>query len=80
MSYDIRYNIVAITDANWNISATEVQVTGEPTPAFAGSAQFMNITGLLPGTTYYFAMKVADESANLSMLSNVVTVTIPTAG
>ena len=34
----------------------------------------MNITGLLPDTDYYFAMKTADEVPNWSTLSNVAAI------
>ncbi|MBU0982865.1 MAG: fibronectin type III domain-containing protein, partial [candidate division Zixibacteria bacterium] len=66
--YDIRYSTSTITDANWN-SAT--QVTGEPTPQIAGSAESMDVTGLDPATTYYFAIKAGDEVPNWSILSNI---------
>lgn len=67
--YDIRYSLSTITDANWT-SAT--QVAGEPTPQTAGTAESFDVTGLTPGTTYYFAIKAADEVPNWSTLSNVV--------
>ena len=34
-----------------------------------------SITGLLGNTTYYFAMKAADEIGNTSPMSNVVSAT-----
>ena len=67
--YDIRYSLATITDANWS-SAT--QVSGEPTPASAGTVQEFEVTGLQPNTTYYLAVKTADEVPNWSTLSNVV--------
>ncbi len=67
-SYDIRYSTSAITDANWS-SAT--QVSGEPTPLAAGSAQSTTVSGLSTNTLYYFAMKTSDEVPNISALSNV---------
>ncbi len=66
--YDIRYSTATITDANWN-SAT--QATGEPTPLAAGSAQTFVVNGLQANTTYYFAIKTADEVPNWSALSNI---------
>jgi hypothetical protein len=71
-TYDIRYSTSSITEANWD-SAT--QVAGEPAPKPAGSAESFTITGLSPGTTYYFALKTADGVPNWSELSNVVQVT-----
>jgi hypothetical protein len=67
--YDIRYSAASISEANWP-SAT--QVSGEPAPQVAGSSQSMTVSGLVPSTTYYFAMKTADEVPNISDLSNVV--------
>ena len=67
--YDIRYSTSEITEATWN-SAT--QCTGEPTPQTAGSSENFTVTGLTPDTTYYFALKTADEVPNWSGLSNVV--------
>jgi hypothetical protein len=67
-SYDIRYSTSPITDANW---ASATQATGEPTPLAAGTSQSFTVTGLLPATTYYFAIKTSDEVPNLSGLSNI---------
>jgi len=67
--YDIRYSAATITEANWNAAA---QVTGEPAPKVAGSAETFTITGLQPNTTYYFAIRTADEVPNWSAISNVV--------
>ncbi len=73
-SYDIRRSTSPITAANWS-SAT--QITGEPTPSAPGALQTFTVTGLSRQTSYYFAMKVADEAGNPSALSNVVNVTTP---
>jgi hypothetical protein len=67
-SYDIRYSTATINDTNW---ASATQVSGGPTPAAAGTGQNMVVSGLSAGTTYYFAMKTADEVPNWSSLSNV---------
>ena len=69
--YDIRYNTVEITNANWNNS---IAVTGEPTPQSPGTLQSFSFSGLTPGRVYYFAMKVMDEVSNQSNLSNNSTV------
>jgi len=66
--YDIRYSTSSISDGNW---ASATQVTGEPIPKSAGSAETFTVTGLQNGTTYYFAIKTADEVPNWSALSNV---------
>ncbi|RKX29852.1 MAG: hypothetical protein DRP46_06595, partial [Candidatus Zixiibacteriota bacterium] len=67
--YDIRYSLNPITEANWG-SATVV--SGVPVPQPAGSQESFDVTGLEPSTTYYFAIKAADEVLNWSSLSNVV--------
>ena len=65
--YDIRYSTAVITDNNWDSAS---QVTGEPAPQIAGTNQSFTVTGLNPSTTYYFAIKTADEVANWSIISN----------
>jgi len=68
--YDLRCSTSPITEANWD-SATGVPIpAGHPLPA--GYTETMGFSGLLPGTTYYFALKTADEARNWSGLSNVV--------
>jgi len=66
-SYDARYSTSSIIEGNW---ASATQVTGEPTPQAAGSSETMTISGL-SGTTYYFAIKAADETGNESGLFSV---------
>jgi outer membrane protein assembly factor BamB len=67
--YDIRYSTSPITEANWNAAATLCK--GEPAPQPAGSSERFTVTRLSSGTTYYFALKTADEVSNWSLLSNV---------
>jgi len=66
--YDIRYSLSTINDANWDAAT---QASGEPAPSQAGTAEQFEITGLQPSTTYYFAIKTADEVPNWSVLSNI---------
>jgi phosphodiesterase/alkaline phosphatase D-like protein len=68
--YDVRYSTSPITIGNWG-SAT--QATGEPAPRVAGTSESFTANGLNPSTTYYFAIRTADEVPNWSGLSNVVT-------
>ncbi|OGD69037.1 hypothetical protein A3I18_00690 [Candidatus Campbellbacteria bacterium RIFCSPLOWO2_02_FULL_35_11] len=70
--YDIRYSISPITALNWS-SAT--QLSGEPSPATAGTAQSMTVSSLSPSTLYYFAMTTSDEASNTSGMSNVISAT-----
>ncbi|MBU8934539.1 MAG: fibronectin type III domain-containing protein [candidate division Zixibacteria bacterium] len=74
--YDIRYSTSLIDDASWN-NAT--QATDEPSPQIAGGIETFEVTELDPGTTYYFAIKTADEVPNWSTLSNVVSFRFNTA-
>jgi hypothetical protein len=67
-SYDLRYSTSAINASNFD---SAMPVTGEPTPHVAGTAESMTVTGLSSSTTYYFALKAADEVPNWSPLSNV---------
>jgi hypothetical protein len=71
-AYDIRYSTSAITGANWG-SAT--QVLGETIPKTSGQGEFHTVSGLTPGATYYFAIKVGDEVPNWSPLSNIASAT-----
>jgi phosphodiesterase/alkaline phosphatase D-like protein len=69
--YDIRYSTAPIvTPADFTAAS---QVSGEPIPTVAGTAQNMTVTGLSANTTYYFAMKTQDEAPNVSVVSNVPT-------
>jgi len=60
-TYDMRYSLSPITSSNWN-QAT--QVSGEPSPKQAGSAESFVVSGLSSNTLYYFAVKTADEVPN----------------
>jgi len=66
--YDIRYSTSLITVWNWNFAT---QCSGEPHPQPAGSSESFTVTGLSSVTTYYFALKTADEVLNWSALSNI---------
>ena len=66
--YDIRYSTSEIiTGADWEAA---VQCTDEPSPSPAGTFEGFTVTGLSPTTTYWFALKIADEAPNWSGLSN----------
>ncbi|MBN2261280.1 MAG: fibronectin type III domain-containing protein [Prolixibacteraceae bacterium] len=73
-AYDIRYSTSLITDENF---ANATQVTGVPAPQEAGSAETFTLSGLNAATTYYFAIKTADEALNVSDLSTIVSATTP---
>ncbi|MCK4302225.1 MAG: fibronectin type III domain-containing protein, partial [candidate division Zixibacteria bacterium] len=63
--YDIRYSAEV---ADWDGA---VQVTGEPSPQPSGSSESFTITGLQPGTVYFFAIMTGDEVPNWSGISNL---------
>jgi phosphodiesterase/alkaline phosphatase D-like protein len=66
--YDVRYSTAGpITLSTWS---SAIAVVGEPAPAAAGTVQSMTVTGLSPGTTYWFALRTADEVPNWSGVSN----------
>jgi hypothetical protein len=67
-TYDIRYSVTPITDANWG-QATHV--LNPPVPKPSGSKELFKVSGLQSATTYYFAMKAADSKPNWSKLSNI---------
>ncbi|UCG61150.1 MAG: fibronectin type III domain-containing protein [Candidatus Zixiibacteriota bacterium] len=69
--YDLRYSTSPISEANFD-QAT--RVSDVPAPQIAGSSESFTISGLDPSTTYYFAVKTADEVPNWSAISNVVSV------
>lgn len=77
--YDLRYTTIPITESTFPLCTT---VTGEPVPAVAGSTQICTVSGLNYGTTYYFALKTADERGNWSAISNIAirTPAVPSTG
>ena len=84
-SYRVRRASAPIlTEADYE-AATPVAVAA--VPAAAGTPEAVAVEGLAFGTTYHFALKVADESFNVSALSNssqattlaAPTATVPTA-
>lgn len=75
--FDIRYSTSLITAANF-ASATR-WTTGVPAPASTRTQQSVVVNGLSPSTTYWFAIKTADEVPNWAGLSNVVSRTTAVA-
>ena len=74
--YDLRYATFAITAANF---ATATRYTTITIPSVAGVTDSCTVTGLTPSTTYWFAIKTADEVPNWATVSNIVTTTLPAA-
>jgi len=65
--YELRYSTSAITEGNF---ANATPVSGEPSPGAAGQAESFTVTGLIPSSVYWFALRTADEVPNWSGLSN----------
>ena len=74
--FDLRYATTPITAANFSAAT---HVAGVAAPATPGTHQSHVVTGLQPATTYWFAIKTADEVPNWSGLSNVVSRTTAVA-
>jgi hypothetical protein len=66
---DVRFCTEYIGTATWAYAA---KAAADPIPKAAGTADTFVVFGLSPGTSYYFALKTADEVPNWSALSNVV--------
>lgn len=71
-TYQIRYSTSPITEQNFSSASL---AANPPPPQPAGSAETFSVTNLQPSTTYFFAIKTADEAGNLSSISNIVTKT-----
>lgn len=67
--FDLRYSTAVINATNF-ASATRWVAT--PAPVAPATLQSTTVTGLLPSTTYWFAIKTADEVPNWAGLSNVI--------
>lgn len=66
---EIRMSGSPISLASWD-QATPVP--GVPTPGPSGTPERIVVRGLVPGATYYFALRAADEAGNWSGLSNLL--------
>ena len=67
--YDLRYSTSTITSTNFAVATRWLST---PAPAAPGTSQTVTVTGLNSSTTYYFALKTADDVGNWSLISNVV--------
>ncbi len=67
--YDIRYSTLPITEENFGGATSYLN---PPVPKAAGETESLTISGLLPGTVYYFAIKSADFFGNFSSVSNIL--------
>ena len=67
--FDLRYSTSAITASNF---ASATRWNGTPVPGTSGTRQSTTVTGLVPNTTYWFAIKTGDEVPNWSGISNIL--------
>jgi hypothetical protein len=74
-SYDLRYSTSSIVSSGAGPGqinfASATAVPGLPAPKSAGSLEIATVTGLIPNTIYYFALKSLDEVPNTSAMSNL---------
>jgi hypothetical protein len=78
--YELRYFVdppVINCVADW--ASGTPYISDLPTPAVAGTAQQMTLSGLVPGVKYYFCLAAWDEAGNMGTPSNRAT-GIATAG
>ena len=66
---EIRMSASPISLSNWDQASI---VPGVPTPGPSGTPERFVVRGLVPGATYYFALRAADEAGNWSGLSNIL--------
>uniref|UniRef100_A0A832MNW4 Fibronectin type-III domain-containing protein n=1 Tax=Eiseniibacteriota bacterium TaxID=2212470 RepID=A0A832MNW4_UNCEI len=67
--YELRYATAPISAGTWDQA---VPAPGMPAPLVAGTRQAAVVRGLSRDTTYYFAIRTADDAGNWSGLSNLV--------
>src|SRR3989344_2070569 len=77
IGYDLRWSTSLITQGNF-FSATRVQAL-LIVPVSGTIQQYYISTGLTPATTYYFSVVAYDAAGNVSVISNVGTVTTQSA-
>lgn len=70
--YEVRLSTAPLDAANF---AAATLVANPPAPLAAGTPQSMFVTGLQPLTSYWIAVRTADERGNWSPISNVVAFT-----
>jgi hypothetical protein len=72
--YFVRYNQTPLASENWRVA---LDVSGEPNPAPAGTAESMEAAIPLPAGTYHFGIISQDDVGNVSLLSNDAALDIP---
>jgi len=67
--YDARVSRSPLSEDAWDSAES---LDGEPEPSVSGRTDTLDVAGLQPGTTYYFALRAIDEEGNASAWSNVL--------
>jgi hypothetical protein len=74
---DVRYDTRSIGSLDWSIHPQLMWLTN---PGMPGTSQMSIVTGLTPGTNYYFAIKVENSSGSWSTMSTLVPVMTGNSG
>ena len=74
--YKIRYALTNYTGDGW-WDTLSIPVDYPAQPRVAGTAESLIVNALISESTYYFALKAADEAGNWSNISNIAAV-VPT--
>lgn len=76
-NYDFRMATSSITLATWN---SKTRISNTPTPSNPGTQETFTLTGLVPSTAYYFAVRGVDSFNVLSQYFNIVATTTLVSG
>ncbi len=69
-AYELGMSSIPLNEGNWG-KAKLLKL--DLSPKASGSKEQYMLSGLKPDTKYYFALKVIDESGNISVISNLAT-------
>lgn len=67
--YEIRYSTDPIDADSWSLAMTSPY---RWSPAHSGETESFLVEGLLPGASYFFALKSVDDQGNWSPISNIL--------
>jgi len=65
--YILRMSQLEISAENWSSADN---IGNIPAPSLSATKEQLTLTGLIPGTVYYYALMVYDEQENISEISN----------